>query len=1376
MLFAAFSPKIALRPSGLGLSARPQTLSLQRKFAAVRPQENRSTDSFPRPWPLTLPRTNYTRTPGLGMIVADKPTANTAENCMGLRTKSIGIAMGNPSCSRLLAVVLTLLPPSLLLAGETHPAATGTLAGTLVDGHTALPVVGAKLSLVEPGEFFAETDSSGRFVFRNIPPATYSYMFAYVPGQKEPQASLLVRKQVEVLPDTTTSIAVQRMLLPGRPPREAPRVKALEFSDNTKRRYSKPIIVREPLGMAWPRQYLTRFITFEPSQCRRPSLRLIDGASGRETPFQLTDVKYGREDFIRSCAITFAVSLNPFESKVYAVCSDWQEGFQAPNYDMGLAVETDDTTGERVLSNSLIAVRLPPAASKEPQPAPSSPAPILALRGPDGVWLGSGRFAGKCTITSFTCTETATGPIFREFEIVYKFATEKDRGPAPEYRVRIRLYADTNYVLFAEEMSGQVDLTFELAINPNLDPDSVTFAKEGVAAFEKLSNLLKRDTQTLAVFRPWNPPNLRKSHNWFGIMSGGNRKDAVGVVQVNASNWALPRDYGWENGAWVVRSDDRHEVQLVGTAEGKLTLQFPHRLGSRQFALAVFDKTKNWDAASISARPVPEGKSHYLNRLHIQLSQIDVGRLMALRLDRAKLTEEPRLLFNTRTFGQLKQSFEKAPERFPVLLRDVFTGSRVNSFLVRSHILDGISFLRQAVLGPWDEKEISGFAGAAMHSATLEEVVRHTVLLYDANVSSGLFSQIEKEVILNTLALVAAQLENPNYRWAVAHDPELSARRDGAITAISLLIDRHPDSSRRILEARAEMEKHLALIAAASGVPPDTTASARALCVWAELAPLIENALEPTKVGASPFATPNFVRALAHLAMLTAPPDPRFNGLRLLPPLGRSGAGDAESLAALGIAASRLAQSSPLDASRFMWAWEQAGRPVFERMRRHKPLYEVLKILPPAIEPTPPPKLTSVVLPNFGSLLRANYLERDEAYLFFKCSPLPISFHNDQGSILWHAFGRPLIVDSGFPPERHATWAHNTVRVDSRAHNAPGRIIGFFPQQDDDYVVGQIEINALSSLQEYTKAELDAMAAAMPEAFVPPHGHRADGSRTADLLGPYEKIDPPVVIQRHLLFNRQRQYLVILDRITGSFSTDVFFNVCADAVRLEGTTAHFVGPYGVDLYVHAFGSGNIRASVHEDMPQRFTLRLSQPAPANEEKSSPPVVEYLTVLCPVRRQTPGETSVRQFGAPEVSSLDGILGVRIAYGDIVRYVFFSREKAEYERANIRFSGTRGMITLRKTHFDAALLAPGEFQYQGLGARIDSGMARFRIAPGGFIEGEVSSRDDHKITFFGLAKPPSSLRFQTDGLTYIAEGDEKVITYGVRSGFHTITICPK
>lgn len=1284
--------------------------------------------------------------------------------------------MRNRIRSRLVVLTLALLSPSFLLAGEAGRPATGTLAGTLVDEHTALPVVGVKLSLVQPGEYFAETDSSGRFAFRDIPAATYSYMFAYVAGQKEPVATLLVRRQIEVSPDTTTNIAVQRMLPPDRPPREAPRVKALDFADNRERRFRKPIIIEEPLGMAWPQQYLTRYVTFQPGQCRRPSLRLIDGVSGKEIPFQLTDVTYGREDFIRSCAITFATSLNPYELRAYAVCSDWQEGFQLPNYDTGLAMETDEASGERVLSNSLIAVRLPAATGKDPQPASSCPAPLLALRGPDGVWFGKGRLAGKCTIASFICEETTTGPIFREFQILYKLAAEKDGEPAPEYRVRVRLYAYADYVVFVEEMIGQADLTFEFSLSANLSPDTATFVRDGGAAFEKLSDLVKRDTQTLAVFRPWNPTGLRNSHNWYGVISSGTRRDAAGLVQVNGSSWALPRNYGWEHGMWVVRSDDRQEVQLIGTTDGNLTLQFPHRMGSRQFALAVFDKAKNWDAASIAANPAPEGKSHYLNRLHIQLSQIDIGRLAALRLDRAKLTEEPRLLFNARTFRQFKEAFEKAPQRFPTVLHDVFTGSRVNSSLIRSHILGGIFFLRRAILGPWNEKGISGFAGASMNPSVIEEIVRHTVLLYDANVSSGLFSQLEKETILNTLILVAAQLESPNYRWAVAHDPELCAHRDAAITAISLLIDRHPDSSRRILEARKELENHLGLIAGTSGLALDTAASARALSVWADVAPLLESALGPTKVGASPFTTPDFVRALAHFSMLTVPPDPRFGGSRLLPPLGRSRAGDAESLAAIGIAAARLARSSPTDASRLAWAWEQAGRPVLGRMRVYRQVYEVLNLLPPTVEAAPPPKLASAILPGFGALLRANHLERDEAYLLFKCSPLPFSFHHDRGSIIFHAFGTPLLVDTGSPPERQAAWAHNTVRIDSRVHNSPGRITDFFPQQDDDYVVGQIDVNELSSLREYTKPELDAAAAAAAEAFLPPPGHRADGSQTAELLGAREKLEKPVVIRRHLLFNRQRQYLVVLDRISGALPTDVFFNVCADAARVEGTAARFVGPYGVDLDVHAFGSGKVSASVHEDVPQRFTLRLSQPVGATRDTDDAPVVEYLTVLCPVRRQVSDRATVQQFGPPEVTPLDGVMGVRIAYSDIVRYVFLSRERVEYERDGIRFSGTHGVITLRKTHYDVALLAPGEAQYQGVGVRIDGGMARFRMAPGGFVEGEVWNRDDHKIAFLGLAKHPSALLFQTDGLAYIPDGDEKLIRYGVHSGFHTITIRPK
>ncbi|MFW6158936.1 MAG: hypothetical protein ACOC8E_06220 [Planctomycetota bacterium] len=128
--------------------------------------------------------------------------------------------------------------------------------------------------------------------------------------------------------------------------------------------------------------------------------------------------------------------------------------------------------------------------------------------------------------------------------------------------------------------------------------------------------------------------------------------------------------------------------------------------------------------------------------------------------------------------------------------------------------------------------------------------------------------------------------------------------------------------------------------------------------------------------------------------------------------------------------------------------------------------------------------------------------------------------------------------------------------------------------------------------------------------------------------------------------------------------------------------------------------------------------------------------------------------------------------------MRYVFLAADKTEYADAarQVRFSGTRGILTIRENHLDVVLLDGGEIRYRGKGIGCNEGMVKMRLAPGGFATGETSGRHDKRLHFYGLGKSPGSLRFSTDGMNYIATGSSDHAVYGVRHGSHTITVEPR
>jgi hypothetical protein len=1296
-------------------------------------------------------------------------------------------------------VLLVVLAAAPTASGQAAQPPTMNLAGELINPDTGLPIAGVKLSLVGPGEYLTKTDGGGRFVFKNIPQVRYGFLFAFPRGDDVPPPSVLVAKGIPAGDYVAKRLRVSLRQILERPVLVRPVIKDPQYDDGRERKTTRAIVFADHVGLTAATEFVTVTVDFESGRVRKPSLRVVDGVTGHMLPFQLLDVTLGREDFVNSCRITFPAQIMPGRNRAYMVAGDAGQRFRAMNVKSDLKLEPRKPGGDLVLSNAKVAFRLPPAELKGPLAAAKCPAPIIEMRGPDNVWFGTGRLVSDREVASVTCEEVETGPLFKEMKITYTFdeveaENEEDALEPGSYELTLRLYSQHGHLMMTETMRGEVDLEFQLSVHANLSPDRGIAANGASPAFPTLPTPKRDRSQALAVLRAWNPPGVRKSHYWYGVMSSGNRKDAVGLVQVNGAGWAFADRNAWFDGTWLRRVDDADEVRLVATGKPDVYFAFPHRPGTRQFALVVFDKTRNWDPEGLAKQgetAASQQKAHVLNRRHVAESQLGISAQKELGFDADALELYPRLTFQLSEFPKLKERFEAAPDGIPPELIDVFAGVRARTPLIRNTLIGSIQQLNHAFAGRYGDRAITGFAGAGADVGRVDPVVKYGSLLYDANSRSGLFSVREEELLLAVYGLVAMQLEHPNFAQSVVHDPALMARRDAAISMASMLLSFQPQSSRRLLAARERMVWQLRRMLGTGGLPLDTSAGLRALNVWAETASAFEHNTGYDKVASSPFAWTEFTAEVARLPLLTAPPDPRYGGRRLLPPLGDSRAGDAEGLAVLAGAARRLAARSPEFAARLWWAWEQAGRPVF---RRHSPFYRLRTFAEPPLpelEARPPDELKSAPLGRFGALLRARFNRPGEGYLLFKCCPYLHGSHLDQGSLVFHAFGAPLLVDTGLPLRRQATWAHNTIRLDGRPHAGPGGLVEFHEGVHDDYAVGRIVVDRLSPHREYTPSEFAALQKAAGDGpFSPPPGHRADGSQTLDMLAATEKLDEPIRIERHLLFRRDRQSLVILDRVHGAIPSDVFFNVHADQARLTttegGARTRFVGPYGVDLDVRAFGSGAPTPTLEQDAPQRWILRLSQPAatprppkePAGRrrgDKEPEPIADFLTVLSPVVRAEAG-LDVRH-AAPDVQKLRGLPGVRIAEGNTVRYVVLATEPVSYQSDEVRFTAQRMILTARPTHFDVTLFDGGEAHYGGRGVRIDHGIAHFRIAPGGFVDGRVSGPRNKRVSFYGAGVRPRKLSFKVDGQDYLPDRDstKDVATYGIKFGSHSVTLQP-
>lgn len=183
--------------------------------------------------------------------------------------------------------------------------------------------------------------------------------------------------------------------------------------------------------------------------------------------------------------------------------------------------------------------------------------------------------------------------------------------------------------------------------------------------------------------------------------------------------------------------------------------------------------------------------------------------------------------------------------------------------------------------------------------------------------------------------------------------------------------------------------------------------------------------------------------------------------------------------------------------------------------------------------PDPPPAAPPAELPRSIHLTDTGWValhsdlttRRANVMLCFKSSRFGSFSHShaDQNSFVLEAFGRPLLIDSGFYPwygsphdlawTRH-TRAHNAVLIDDRGQavwrmDAAGRIVAFASGPDYDYCAG------------------DATAAYRLESFEHTHRPLPLSERSAAELGVERVI-------RHVIFLRPDAFVVIDDVATAA--------------------------------------------------------------------------------------------------------------------------------------------------------------------------------------------------------------------------------------------------
>ncbi len=298
---------------------------------------------------------------------------------------------------------------------------------------------------------------------------------------------------------------------------------------------------------------------------------------------------------------------------------------------------------------------------------------------------------------------------------------------------------------------------------------------------------------------------------------------------------------------------------------------------------------------------------------------------------------------------------------------------------------------------------------------------------------------------------------------------------------------------------------------------------------------------------------PMMKRSFDYLAETQTPKDPRTE-FCMLPTLGHvTSYGWSQSLQVyFAWAAKATAETDPEFSKRMMSAWERAGSmPISLHDFSYdsiwwQPFCLIDRYLPSEESPT---HHQSKMHEGLGAIFRAVHDNDKEGYLLVKMGESRGHYDPDEGSLIWYAYGVPILADFGcqYNPNIECAWLHNRVSFDhwNEAWGSYFNITESHLGENVDYICGEMVVKNLCTQGEWPIRRTDFDFRLLP------------GPRNID----------PIKWRRHVLYVHDCEAIVINDEFDGSQPTDWNLQVFAEEVKVSGNSAHFKGQFGIDLQV-----------------------------------------------------------------------------------------------------------------------------------------------------------------------------------------------------------------